>query len=83
MDQARALFLSLPSAAQTYVRAASGHKDSVDLRKVARAVYPYVQSLEDAQGIAQFLANEEIANLDRPARPANDCVLIVAEKLYI
>jgi hypothetical protein len=75
MDEARALFLSLPSAAQTYVRAALGDKGSVNLRKVSRAVYPYVQSLEDAQGIAQFLAAEETAYLDCPVQPAKACVL--------
>ena len=58
MDEARALFLSLPSATQVNVRAASGQKNSVDLRKVARAAYPHVQTLADAEGIAQFLACE-------------------------
>ncbi len=52
-----------------------GSKDSVDLRKVARAVYPYVQTLGDAQGIAQFLANEETAYLDCPVPPVKDRVL--------
>jgi hypothetical protein len=75
MDEARALFLSLPSAAQTDVRAASGQKDSVDLRKVARAAYPYVQTVADAHRIAQFLASEELGILDCPHRRAHQCAL--------
>lgn len=75
MDEARALFLSLPPTAQTDVRAASGQKDSVNLREAARAAYPYVQTLADAQGIAQFLASEELGILDCLVGRANQCVL--------
>jgi len=49
------LFLSLPPAAQTHLRAAASHKDT-GIRKLTRAVYPYVQTLVDAQDIAHYLA---------------------------
>ena len=75
MDEARALFLSLPPAAQTRLRAAVGRKESINLPKLARAAYPYVQTLADAQDIAEFLANEELGYLDCPAARVNQCVL--------
>ena len=64
MDEARALFLSLPPAARTRLRAAAGHKESISLRKLTRAVYPYVQTLADAQNIADYLEDEADSNLD-------------------
>jgi hypothetical protein len=63
MHEARALLLSLPPAAQTYLRAAVGRKESVNLRKLTRAVYPYVQTLADAQAIADSLASDAVNNL--------------------
>jgi hypothetical protein len=64
MDEARALFLSLLPAAQTRLRAAAGHKESINLRKLTRAVYPYVQTLADAQNIADYLEDEADGDLD-------------------
>ena len=67
MDEARTLFLSLPLAAQAYLRAAS-QMDPFNLHKLTRAAYPYVQTLADAQGIAEFLANEPVSNLEARER---------------
>jgi hypothetical protein len=68
MDEASTLFFSLPPAAQAHLRAAASHKDPLNLRKLTRAAYPYVQTLADAQGIAEFLANEPISNLETRER---------------
>jgi hypothetical protein len=75
MDEARALFLSLPSTAQTDVRTVRGQEDLVDLRKVARAAYPYVQTIADAHSIAQFLESEELDILNCPNRLVDECAL--------
>ncbi len=58
MDDAQTLFLSLPVSAQVRMRAEVNRKDPTDLRKLVRLLYPYVQTLADAQSIAGFLAVE-------------------------
>ena|ERR1035437_3276889 len=75
MDSARALFLSLPPSVQTHLRAAASLKEPVNLLNLSRAAYPSVQTLADAQDIAQFLANEELGYLDCPAGRADQRVL--------
>jgi hypothetical protein len=58
MDEVRALFLSLPSDAQTHLRTAVRHKEPVNHLKLARVVYPYVQTLAEATEVADFLVSE-------------------------
>jgi hypothetical protein len=70
MDEMRALFLSLPSAAQAHLRAAAGHQKTVNVPKLARAVYPYVQTLEEAMGVADFIANEALSYPEANKREA-------------
>ena len=60
MDEMRDLFLSLPAGAQAHLRAAASHQKVVNVLKLARAAYPYVQTLEEAMGIAEFVANEAL-----------------------
>jgi hypothetical protein len=64
MHEARALFLSLPASARSDIRAAAKHNDPTDLRKLIRAVYPYVHTFTDAQEIAYYLAGETDSNVD-------------------
>jgi hypothetical protein len=58
MHEARTLFLSLPAAAQTHIRSAINHNQPANLRRLTRAVYPYVQTLNEAHDIADLLAGE-------------------------
>jgi hypothetical protein len=58
MPDAHALFLSLPTSAQIDIWAAALQGTTIDMRKLTRAVYPYVQTLADARDIAYYLASE-------------------------
>lgn len=71
MDEVRALFLSLPPGAQAHLRAAASRQKPANLLKLARAVYPYVQTLAEATEIAEFLATE-VANGQQPPCERND-----------
>ncbi len=76
MDDAQTLFLSLPVSAQVRMRAAVNRKDPTDLRKLVRLVYPYVQTLADAQCIAGFLAVEadDRVEVSEPVDRRNDAM---------
>ena len=58
MDEVRALFVSLPHDAQAHLRAEASRKKPINLLRLTRAVYPYVQTLAEAKEIAGFLARE-------------------------
>jgi hypothetical protein len=64
MYEAHALFLSLPTSAQSNLRAVALQSAPVDMRKLTCAVYPYVQTLADAQDIAFYLAGEAEHHVD-------------------
>ena len=58
MDDTLALFLSLPPGAQATLRAAISDAGPANLRSLARMVYPYVQTIAEAQSIGDMLAAE-------------------------
>jgi hypothetical protein len=74
MDDALTLFFSLPVAAQASIKATVNHKDPTNPLKLTRLIYPYVQTLADARGIAALLANER--DLDYEPGPSADFKLI-------
>lgn len=76
MDEAQTLFLSLPVRAQVRMRAAINRKHPTDLRKLARLVYPYVQTLAEAQSVAGFLAGEanDRVEVSQPVDRRNDAM---------
>jgi len=76
MDDSYTLFYSLPVSAQALMRAAVNHKNPASLRELTRTVYPYVQTLADAQSIAGFLATEASSRTEvyRPVSRKNEAV---------
>jgi len=72
MDDALALFLSLPTAAQISIRTLANQMDPPNLRsKLIRALCPYVQTLAEAQNIADLLAVEsDLAIENRALAPS-------------
>lgn len=76
MDDAQTLFLSLPESVRIRMRAAVNLKDLANLRKLTRSVYPYVQTLAEAQSIAGFLAVEahDRLDVDGPVKRKNEAV---------
>jgi hypothetical protein len=76
MDDALALFLSLPIVAQTNIRTLANQSDPLNLRtKLTRALCPYVQTLAEAQNIADLFAAESdlaIENRELMGRKRHD-----------
>ncbi len=58
MDDGLTLFLSLPVTAQNSVRRRLDSRDPDNLRVLTRAAYAWVQTLVEAQCIAEFLIAE-------------------------
>jgi signal transduction protein with GAF and PtsI domain len=70
MHEALDLFLSLPTAIQTQLRAMIKPKDPNNARKLTRAVYPYVQTIAEAQEIAELLSSAAPLTLQDCREPA-------------
>jgi hypothetical protein len=72
MDDPLALFLSLPIAAQISLRTLANQLDPSNLRnKLTRALCPYVQTLAEAQNIADLLvAESDLAIESREPAPS-------------
>jgi len=58
MDDGLTLFLSLPVDAQARLRARVDRRDADNFRTLTRVVYAWVQTLAEAQCIAEFLYAE-------------------------
>ena len=72
MDEAHDLFLSLPPAAQTHLRTVASLNKAPASLKLLRAAYLYVQTIADAQDVADFLASGADSNLQIYQRVALD-----------
>jgi hypothetical protein len=64
MHAVHALLVSLPVSAQNSIRVLASETSPIDVRKLTRTIYPYVQTLAESEEIAFYLANGEGQSAD-------------------